>query len=103
MEAQLPWDHGPAVEPDLIHRALRATFVGAGVDIDYDSPDYGTPLQLAAYLGDKDKVEQLLRLGADPNIVTSNQTGEAFTKAELAEQYGNDDVYDLLKAVVVSC
>lgn len=48
--AQLLLDHGAAVEPHLIHRALDATsgtsesmlrlLVGAGVDLNYDSPSH---------------------------------------------------------------
>lgn len=69
--------------------------------IDYDSPAYDTPLHLAAYhLRDKDNLEQGLRFGADSNIVLSNDAGEAFTPAALVK-YGNDDSYDLLKAVIV--
>jgi ankyrin repeat protein len=108
LEAQLLLDHGAAVEPHLIHRALRAAsgvgesmfrlLLEAGVDINYDSPEYGTPLHLAAYDGDKDTVEMLLRLGANPNIAVRDHAGEAFTPAGLAKRQGNDDICDLLNA-----
>ena len=108
-EAQLLLDHGAVVEPHLIHRAIKATarvgedmlhlLMRAGVDINYEVPDKGTALHLAASSGDKDRVELLLRLGANPNIIVRKYGGAAYTAAELAKNCGADEVYDLLKAV----
>ena len=111
-EAQILLDHGAIAEPHLINRALHSmkglsesmlqVLLGAGIDINYEAPGDGTALHIAAYFGNKDAVELLLRLGAHPNISVCDEAGEAFTPAELAKRHGNDQIYDLLKAAAAS-
>ncbi|KAJ9132954.1 hypothetical protein NKR19_g9203 [Coniochaeta hoffmannii] len=124
--ARMLLDHGATAEPHLIYRAIDANkgldlsseemlrlLIAAEVDVDYVVPGRGTALHYAAWLGNKEKVQMLLRLGANPNIPFYDKLGvfrdgeeglcmfeehEAITPADIAKKSGDDDIYEILMA-----
>lgn len=124
--ARMLLDHGATAEPHLIYRAIDANkgldliseemlrlLIAAGVDIDYVVPGRGTALHYAAWLGSKEKVQMLLRLGANPNILFYDKLGasrdgeeglcmfeeyEAITPVDIAKKLGDDDIHEILLA-----
>jgi uncharacterized protein len=51
------------------------------------SPDGFTALALAAYLGEKNTVQHLLKAGADPNAVAKNETGFTALTGAVAQNH----------------
>lgn len=122
-------DHGATAEPHLIYRAIGANggldliseemlrlLIAAGVNVNYVVPGKGTALHYAAWLDNKEKVQMLLRLGANPNILFYDKLGhfrdgeegicmfeedEAITPADIAKKLGHDEVYEILMAATV--
>ena len=68
--------------------------IDRGIKIDAISPKLGTPLHYAVSMGNKgrEKLELLLRRGADRTV--TNLAG--FTPAELAQQKGHMDIFEIL-------
>lgn len=123
--ARMLLEHGATAEPHLIYRAIDANkglgliseemlrlLMEAGVDVDYVVPGKGTALHYAAWLGNKEKVQMLLRLGANPNMFFYDKLGafregeeglrmfeeyEAITPADIAKKSGDDDIYEILR------
>lgn len=54
------------------NRAIVEALLGAGADVNAPGYQGGTPLIVAAYLGDDDLVKLLLVRGADPHLMTSD-------------------------------
>jgi ankyrin repeat protein len=71
------------------------TLVHAGNPVDLSCTDIEyTPLHFAAKFGNADAVQQLLSLGADPNIKTQHGN----TPGDLARKYGHEQLADFLKS-----
>ncbi|EDU41082.1 conserved hypothetical protein [Pyrenophora tritici-repentis Pt-1C-BFP] len=69
-----------------------------GIDVNYDSPRWSTPLIHCARYNAKDKLLLLLKHGADPTI---RNPVRDMSPAESAEYYENTELCNILKAAKV--
>ena len=76
------------------HLRMSAFLLGAGAEVNAESPNGTTPLMMAAQYGTTAAVKALLEAGADPTL--KNQLGQ--TARDFAVRGGRQEVVDLIAA-----